>query len=69
MFFEMAHTNIYDISKINLDSAKDTDPIPTFLHLLTSSGSVLSENDPFIYKGGKAPKVPFIVISPGIDEI
>ena len=65
----MAHTKIYDISKINLDSAKDTDPIPTFLHLLTSSGSVLSENDPFIYKGGKAPKVPFIVISPGIDEI
>jgi hypothetical protein len=66
----LAYTKIFDISKSNLGSTNDNDiPIPTFRPLLTSSGCGLSELDPYIYKGGIAPKVPFIVISPDVDEI
>ena len=63
----MARTSIFDISKMNLDSAKDIDvPIPTF-NPLNLCG--MSEYYPFIYEGGVAPKVPFIVISPNVDKI
>ena len=68
--FIKKYTSIFDISKSNLDSTEDNDiPIPTFRPLLTSSGCGLSEVDPYIYKGGSAPEVPFIVISPDVDEI
>jgi hypothetical protein len=64
----LAYTKIFDISKSNLDATEDDDiPIPTFRPLQTSCG--LSEFDPYIYKGGIAPKVPFIVISPDVEVI
>jgi hypothetical protein len=64
----LAYTKIFDISKSNLGSTNDNDiPIPTFRPLQTSCG--LSEFDPYIYKGGRAPKVPFIVISPDVEVI
>jgi len=64
----LAFTKIFDISKSNLGSTNDNDiPIPTFRPLQTSCG--LSEFDPYIYESGIAPKVPFIVISPDVEEI
>jgi hypothetical protein len=60
----MARTKIFDISKSNLDATED---IPTFYPLKPTNG--MSKDDPFIYEGGRAPKVPFIVISPNIEVI
>ena len=64
----MARTQIFDVSKSNLTpTVLDDIPIPTFRPLQTSCG--LSKFDPYIYRGGRAPKVPFIVISPDVEEI
>ena len=60
----MARTQIFDISKSNLDVTED---IPTFYPLKLTVG--MSKDDPYIYKGGRAPKVPFIVISTNLEEI
>jgi hypothetical protein len=60
----MSRTKIFDISKSKLDS---TENIPTFYPFKATIG--MSEFDPYIYKGGRAPKVPFIQISPDVGEI
>ena len=60
----MTRTKIFDISKSNLDARED---IPTFYPLKLTIG--MSKDDPYIYKGGRAPKVPFIEISPDVEEI
>jgi hypothetical protein len=60
----MARTKTCDTSKSNLDS---TEEIPTFYPLKLTVG--MSKDDPFIYESGIAPKVPFIVISPNVEEI
>ena len=62
----LARTNIFDISKSNLDSIGEG--IPTF-HPLVSDGVGMSPLRPFIYKGGRAPKVPYIEISPNVGAI
>jgi hypothetical protein len=60
----MARTKIFDISKSNLDATED---VPTFYPLKPTIG--MSKDDPYIYEGGRAPKVPFIIISPDVREI
>ena len=61
----LGQTTIFDITKPSITSMEN---VPTFYPLQTT-GRGMTKDDPYVYDGGVAPMVPFVVISHTVQRI